>query len=885
VNWRRRSEQAERELDEELQAHLDLEVEQNIERGMPPEDARLAARRKLGNLTVVKEASREAREPVQLDRLLQDVRFGVRMLLKSPGFSAVAILSLALGVGAVTAIFSFVNAILLRPLPFREPDRLVVIWLNNPRMASSVEQLQVSDALYQDWRDHSRSFDGLASFGVFTSHLTKLGPPEYVTAAALSASTLPILGVRPILGRNFRREEEPPGQDDVILLSYDFWNRQYGGRRDILGKGIMVDNQLCTIIGVTPPGFQFPVGSVLGGERIDFFQPMPASPQATRFAMQLNRPVLGRLKPGVGIDQARRELTARTLELARRYFPPERKEGWSAVVLPLHEQTVRYFRPALLMLLGSAAFVLLIACVNVANLLVGRAARRRHEIALRVALGAGRLRIVRQVLTESVLLALCGGAVGAALAAAGLKGLIALAPVWVPRLAEASLDPRVLGVTLAMTILTGLLFGLAPALEALRSHPGDALKCASARFAPDSAQRRVQRILVAAEIGLSVMLVSGANVTLRSFIGLMNAPTGFRADKLLTMQIPMQASKYGDEPRRLAFIGKLLAKCTNLPGVESAAITDQLPMRSHNESTYLPEEQTAGRDPITAQTGGVTPAYFRSMGIRMESGRPFTEDDRASGPLVGIVSRTAARMFWPGLANPIGRRFKRDSAGAGSLWMTVVGVVDDVRLRGLDEKPFPQIYLPYEQYHQDSFAGQMFLELAVRFSFDPAPMTAAVRAQIRGIDEDQPVTRVKLMKEAVEESAAAPKFQTLVCGLFAAIALPLAGVGVYGVLSYSVEQRRHEIGVRVALGAGRRQTLQLILGDGMMLAVFGSLAGLGAALAITPTLRSYLYGVQGMDAIACCTAALVLLVVAALSAYVPARRAARVDPVITLRHE
>ncbi len=885
MNWRRRREQAEREFDEELQAHLELEVEQNIESGMAPEEARLAARRKLGNLAVVKEVSREARELVQLDRFLQDVRYGVRMLLKSPGFSAASILSLALGVGAVTAIFSFVNAVLLRPLPFREPDRLVVIWLNNPRMGYSLEQLQVSDALYQDWRDHSRSFEGLASFGVFTSHLTKLGPPEYVTAAALSASTLPILGVHPILGRNFRREEEPPGRDDVILLSYDFWNRQYGGRRDILGKSIMVDNQLCTIIGVMPPGFQFPMGSVQGGERIDFFQPMPASPEATSFAMQLNRPVLGRLKPGVGIDQARLELTARTVELARRYFPPERKEGWSAVVVPLHEQTVRYIRPALSMLLGSAAFVLLIACVNVANLLVGRAAQRRHEIAMRVALGAGRLRIVRQVLTESVLLALCGGAVGAALAAAGLKGLIALAPAWVPRLAETSVAPRVLGVALLMTVLTGMLFGLAPALEALRTHPGDALKSAGARLAPGLSLRRVQRALVAAEIGLSVMLVSGANVTLRSFVGLMNVPTGFRADNLLTMQIPMQASRYGDEPQRLAFIRKLLARCANLPGVESAAITDQLPMRSHNETTYLPEGQAGRPEPFTAQTGGVTPAYFHSMGISMKNGRPFTEDDRSSGPLVGIVSETAARIFWPGLANPIGRRFKLDSPGAGGQWIAVIGVADDVRMRGLDEKPFPQVYLPYEQYHQESFAGQMFLNLAVRCSLDPAPMTAAVRAQIRAIDEDQPVTRVKLMKEMVDESAAGPKFQTLVCGLFAAIALALAGVGVYGVLSYSVEQRRHEIGIRVALGSGRRQTLQLILGDGIMLAILGSLAGLGAALAITPMLQSHLYGIQGMDMIACGGAALVLLAVALLSSYVPARRATRVDPVITLRQE
>jgi putative ABC transport system permease protein len=886
MTWKRRSsDDADRDLQEELQAHLELENERNIERGMPAEEARYAARRKLGNLTRVQEVSRDARNPLGVDRLVQDVRYGLRLLLRNPGFSAVAILSLALGIGAVTAIFSFVNAVLLRPMPFREPERLVMIWLRNARMASSLTDLPVSDALYQEWREHGRSFESLSSFGIFTSHLTRLGEAQYVTAVAFSASTLPMLGVEPMLGRNFRREEESPGHDDVILLGYDFWNRQYNGQRSVVGKSVMVDNQLCTIIGVMPAGFQFPMDSIWAGEHIDFFQPMPASPAATTFAMELNRPVLGRLRPGASTEQARHELTALTEGMARRYFPPERHEGWSAVVRPIAEQSGARFRPALYSLLGTASFVLLIACANVANLLLARGARRQGEIALRVALGAGRLRILRQLLTESMVVALCGGALGAAIAAAGLKGLVALAPNWIPRIGGAGVDPRVLGVALGAAAITGLLFGPAPSLECLRWRPNEALRSGGERNAAGCGRRRIRRVLVVAEIGLAVMLLAGANVTLRSFLKLIHAETGFRAENLLTMQIPMQASKYGELRPRLGFIRELLRKCATLPGVAAAAITDQLPMRSHNEKPYITEGHSKGAEAVTAEASGVTPEYFRATGIRLRRGRHFTDEDRGLELPVAIVSETAARRMWPESPDAIGKRFKEGLSASDAPWITVVGVVDDARLRTLDEGPFPQVYLPYEQYHHEFFAGQVFLNLAVRFSFDPAPTTAAVRAQVRDLDKDQPVARVKLMTEMVQNAAALPKFQALVTCLFAGIALSLAAVGVYGVLAYSVAQRRFEIGVRVALGAGRPEIVGLVLREGMGLALLGCLTGAGGAVAISPFLANHLYGIQGMDPVACCGAAVVLLVVALLSSYVPARRAARVDPITTLRHE
>ena len=870
------------DLEAELQAHLEIEIDRNLAAGMTQEEAIFAARRKLGNTTLVREICREARRFAPFDRLVHDVRYGLRLLVKDPGFTAVVVLSLALGIGATTAIFSFVNAVLLRPLPFREPDRLVILSLRNPGMQASLSDIRVSDALYQHWRDHAQSFEQIAGFGIFTSNLTGQGRPEYATAAAISASLLPMIGINPLHGRNFRREEEPPGRDAVILLSHEFWTRRFAADLSMVGKTISVDGQLCTIIGIMPPGFQFPMGSYEAGARIDFWQPMPADPAATRYAFELNRPIIARLRPGLSPEQAASEVTSLTTDFARRYFPAEWKEGWSANVIPFQKHTGGAFRRALLMLLGASALLLLTACANVANLLLARSARRRDEIALRVALGAGRIRIVRQLLTESLIVATAGGALGVLLAAVALKSLVALAPEGGPRLDQASLDARVLLVSLAVSILTGVIFGLAPALESAPADPAQALRAGGGRAVLCGGRKTLRRFLVAAEIGIVVVLMAGSNMMLTSYVRLVSANLGFQPENLLVLQLPMPAPKYGDPNKRRPFLRELKRNCASLPGVEAVSVSDQTPMRSHNDIGY--KFETRPTETRLAATSGVDPGYFRTMGIARCDGREFSDFDREGSAPVVIVNKAAALGFWPQLDSPVGQRLRRSDEN-GAPWLTVAGVVDDVRLLRIEEKPFPQVYIPYAQYRHEPFANQVFVHLGVRSASDPARLRRAIEQEIWKLDADQPVTQVQRMTEMVRWSASGPRFQTLVLGLFAGMALLLAGVGVYGVMSFAVAQRAHEIGVRMALGAGYSQTMRLILGDGMRLAGAGAVAGMVAAIALAPLVRQRLYGVEGVSLAPLACAAATLIAVACVAAYLPARRATRLDPISTLRHE
>ncbi|MGE5644430.1 MAG: ADOP family duplicated permease [Acidobacteriota bacterium] len=864
----------ERDLDDEIRAHLDIETDLNIAGGMTPEDARLAALKKFGSVALAKEASREARGYPAFDRLRQDVRYAFRIFRRTPGFTAAAVLSLALGIGAATCIFSVVNAILLRPLPYADPSRLVTLALTNTKLKLPFDEFPLSAPAIQAWREASSLEEIAASQPGNAFNLTGWGEPERLRGARATANLFATLGVRPALGRTFTAEEDRPGNDNVAVIGDTLWKRRFGGNPSVLGRRILLDGRPFTIIGVMPPGFQYPATGETSDvfkrtERTDIWKPMAFSPGELSDPGNFSFMPVARVKRGVGVEQAREELAVigeRLLQQA----PRELGTGWAVVVKPLASQVAASVRPAVLMLFGAVGFLLLIACVNVANLLLARAARRRDEMAVRMALGAGRLRIVRQLLSESLLLALGGCALGVAFAAAGIRLFVSLAPAGIPRLDEVSIDASVLAFSLAVSIVTGILFGLAPALESARP--------VNSRTGFGGRGRRTRQALVVAEVALSLVMVAGAALLAKSFALLTSVPPGFHAESIVTMKVPLTGAKYENIERRVRFIRELLANCGTLPGVKSAGIIDVLPLQGENNISDVTVEGYARDDASKvpfADFRGVSPGYFSAMGIPLVAGRNVTSWEPAP---VAVVSRTAARKFWPDVPNPVGKRFHRGHE-AEIPFVTVIGVVEDVRSSGLDMPTRPQVYQPYEHF------GSMDTNVAVRSSGDPALLIPALRNAVWKLDKDQPVTNVRLMKEIVAESVSGRKFQMLLVSVFAVLALALAVVGIYGVVAYSAAQRTHEIGLRMALGAQRGDALALVLREGMGLALAGAVLGLAAALAITPVLRGFLYGVKAADPGVFAVAAGILLAAALAACYLPARRAAKTEPMAALRYE
>ena len=851
----------ERELAAEMQAHLEMQTEDNLTHGLSPEEARRQALLKFGGVESAKESYRDQRGLPQLEALVQDTQYAFRAMRKSPGFAATAVLSLGLGIAATTAIFSIVYSTLLRPLPYGDPGRLVAVSLDGA----------VTAPLFESFRHDARSLQQAALFVNVSLNLAGRGEPERVPAARVSANLFNLLAAKPRLGRTFTAEEDQQGRDAVVVIGDGLWKRRFGGDPRVLGRKVIVNGVPQTIVGIMPPGFQFPDGPELPS----FVGPFPPAEMWRPMALVdwertckgcFNFGMIARLRPGVPPAAARAELLA----ILERVIPETRNGATEPdlTVRTLRDAISSQSRTPIFILFGAVAVALLIACVNVANLLVARGLRRRPEIAMRISLGAARARIVRQLLTESLVLAVCSAALAIPLAAVGIQALIAIAPPGVPGIAAATLDARVLAFALGLALLTTLLFGTAPALATAHRDPVDALKSGGRSSAGTSSSLR--SALIVAEFALSLVLVVAASLLAKSFVTVARTPLGFHAERVLTMRLSLPDTKYNDR-RRAAFIDQLTANCAALPGVLSSAAVSTLPLTGESEGWGLATEDRPDRW-VDSRARAITPEYFGTLGIRLRSGRVFTANDRGD-PRVVIVSATAAKRLWPGVANPIGRRFKTKPP------MTVVGVVDDTRASGMDAEVRPYLYVPFWQFSPEEFA------LAVRSAADPAALTAAVKSEIWRLDKDQPITHVAVMRQLVADSIAPRRFQAVLMGLFAGFALLLASVGIYGVVAYSVAQRTHEIGIRMALGASRADILAGVLFRAVALALTGAALGLAAAYELTPLLRSLLYGVSAIEPSVFAASALLLVAVAALAGLIPALRAARVDPMVCLRHE
>jgi putative ABC transport system permease protein len=864
---------AEAELEEEIRTHLELETEQNIESGMSPEEARYAALRAFGNVTRSKEDSRTMWGLRWTETLWQDVRFGMRTLVKNPGFTAVAVIALALGIGANSAIFSVVNTVLLRPLLYQDPERLVMVWEKGAADVFPINS--VSAANFLDWRDQNEVFEGMAIINHASFNLTGAGEPERINGRRFSANLFRLLGVEPQLGRAFLPEEDAPGAGRVVMLSHGLWQRRFGSDPSIIGKSLTLNGQSYTVVGVMPPHFQFP------SPRDELWVPIAFSPQAAANRGNNSYEVVGRMKAGVTLEQAQAEMNTIAARLQQQY--PDVVKSSATVVVSLHEQVVGDIKPALLVLLGAVGFVLLVACANVANLLLARAAVRRKEIALRVALGAGRLRLIRQFLTESVLLAVLGGIAGLLLSFWGVNLLKAFIPENISEVQAIAVDANVLGFTLFVSLLTGLIFGLVPATQASNLDLNEMLKEGGRDSSSGRSGNRVRSLLVIAEVAVSLVLLIGAGLLINSFLRLRNLDPGFRAGNLLTMSVVLPQQKYPDHARRSAFFSELTSRVEALPGVRSAAVINWIPLILQGDTLGISVEGQPdpgpGRRPDMV-TRVVSPKYFSTMGIPLLQGRQFDErQDRADSAPVAVVSETTARRLWPG-QDPLGKRVKPGGPDSPSPWMEVVGVVKDVRQFELTAEPRLQMYLPYVQFQ--SFVPR---QLVIKTDGEPSGLAAAVRRTVWEVDKDQPVSDIRTMEDVFSTSIARQRFSTLLLGVFAAVALVLAAVGIYGVMSYSVAQRAREIGIRIALGAQTGNVLRLMVSQGLKLASAGVLLGLAGSLLLTKLMSSMLFGVSATDPATLVTISLVLVVVALLASYIPARRAARTNPLDALRHQ
>jgi putative ABC transport system permease protein len=814
-----------------------------------------------------------------METLLKDLRYGIRMLLKKPAFTAVAVIALALGVGANTAIFSVVNAVLIKPLPFKDPDRLMMVWEENSKLGFPKDT--PAPANFVDWREQNEVFEDMAAIADQTFNLTGIDEPEKLEGQRVSASFFPMLGVAPALGRAFLPEEDRPQAERVVIMTHGLWQRRFGSDPGIIGKPLSLNGQSYTVVGVLPKSFQFPDPFQTSTEEITLFVPIAFSSEEAGSRGGHYLLVYARAKPGVTVKQAQDNMNVIAARLQQQY--PGTNTSVGAVVISLHEQIVGNIRPALLILLGAVGFVLLIACANVANLLLARAATRQKETAIRTALGATRGRLIAQLLTESILLAALGGAVGLLLAVIGMKLLVALMPATLSQAKNVDIDAKVLGFTLLVSLLTGVVFGLAPALQASRPDLNESLK-EGGKGTPGVARARVRSLLVISEVALALILLIGAGLLIKSFMRLRNVDAGFNSENLLTMKVVLPRLKYPDHARRTAFFDQLLERIGSLPGVQSAGVITNLPLtfKGNNNGIAIEGRPEPPPDEVPIViTRVISPEYFRTMKIPLLAGRQFSPQDRRDTTGVVIVSESTARQFWPG-EDALGKRIKMGGFNSEAPWLSVVGIVRDVRQFELDIDPKPQVYFPYTQVPYAYMAPR---DLVVRTAVDPLSLAAAVRSEVWAIDKEQPVSNISTMEQILYASVAQQRFNMLLFAIFAVVALVLAAVGIYGVISYSVTQRTHEIGVRMALGASSGDVMRLVVGQGFKLVSVGVAIGLAAAFVLTRFMQSMLFGVGATDPITFAAISAVLVAVAMLASYVPARRATKVDPMIALRYE
>jgi putative ABC transport system permease protein len=864
-----RKQQIERDLDEELRAYVENAAEQKMRAGMSRESAFREARVEIGSMEGLKEDVREVGWEAALESFAQDIRYGVRMLRKNPAFTGVAVLALALGIGANTAMFSVIEAVLLRPLPYSNADSLV-------RVASTWERGGVMTTFsssppdFFDWRDQNRSFASMFAYYTSENALTGRGEAKRVRAVSATAEMFSTLEARPALGRGFLPDENRKGANHVVVLSHAWWQAEFGGAADALNKTIELDSEPYTIIGVMPAEFQFPLTGSDAYVPIGFDEKV----MTQRGAHYLR--VLGRLKSGISLAQANEDLAGIMAELRRLY--PDKDSKWGIHADRWSSALVEEIRPALLVLLGAVGLVMLIACANISNLLLARAAARHREMAMRRALGAGRLRLVRQMLTEGLLLALLAGTASLLLAHWALLSIVSLGPKDIPRLASVGLNTPVLGFTLAVSLASALLFGLIPAL---RSSAQEASGLVKSSTSSSREAGRARNALLIGEVALSMMLLAGAGLLIRSFIGLRSLNPGFDPHGVVTLNIGVPDAHYKNSAALQSYWDAVLAQLRALPGVTSVALVNDLPMSGDDfSSSFRVEGQSVPeKDEPSAELRAATPDYFQTMAIPLKVGRMFTDADRLGGARVLLISETAARMFFPG-GDAIGQRLRFGARGGYEENKgEIVGIVGDVRHFGVDASPPPMFYLPLAQAGLDGAAA------VIRTAGLPGALGPSARKLAQSIDRDALVGEPIALETMVAGSLGQRRFYMMLLGAFAVLALVLAAVGLYGVISYSVAQRTQEIGIRVALGAARNEVLSMIMREGLGFAAIGLVIGQVMAIILSRALKGLLVGVSTTDPLTLVVAAVVLLIVAVLACYVPARRATRVDPMVALRFD
>jgi putative ABC transport system permease protein len=861
--------QGERDLDEELRAYVESAAEQKMRTGMSREDAWRAARVEMGSLEGLKEDVREVGGEVTLESFAQDVRYGVRMLRRNPGFTSIAVLALALGIGANTAMFSVIEAVLLRPLPYNDTKELV-------RVASTWERDGVT-ATYSssppdffDWRDQSRSFASMFAYQIGENALTGRGEAKRVRTVMTTAEMFATLQVRPVLGRGFLAEENRKSANHVVVLSHSLWQAEFGGAADALDKTIELDSEPYTIIGVMPAGFQFPLTGSDAYMPIGFDEKV----MTQRGAHYLH--VLGRLRSGVSVAQANEDLGGIMAELRRLY--PDKDGKWGVHADRWSSALVAEIRPALQVLLGAVGLVMLIACANISNLLLARAAARRRELAMRRALGAGRLRLVRQMLTEGLLLALLAGGASLLLAHWALLSIVSFGPRDIPRIDNVGLNTAVLAFTLAISVLSALLFGLIPALRSASPEASALVK--SAAWSSREAGRARNALLIA-EVALSMMLLAGAGLLIRSFIGLRSLSPGFDPNGVLTLNVSVPDAHYKNSSALQSYWDEVLIQVRGWPGVTSVGLVNELPMSGDDfSSSFRVEGRTVPeKDEPSAELRAATPDYFRTLAIPLKGGRMFTDADRLGGRRVLLISQTAARMFFPG-GDAIGQNLRFGARGGYEENKgEIVGIVGDVHYFGVDAPVPPMFYVSLAQ------AGLDGASVVIRTAGSPAALGPSARKVIQRIDRDALVSEAMPMETLVSGALGQRRFYMMLLGAFAALALVLAAVGLYGVISYSVTQRTQEIGIRMALGAARKEVLAMVMRQGLRFAAVGLAVGLVLSMILSRALKSLLVGVSTTDPLTLVVTAAVLLLVTVLACYLPARRAMRVDPMVALRFE
>jgi putative ABC transport system permease protein len=872
-----RKSEMERELDEELRYHIERQTEQNLRTGMSVEEARSAARRCFGGVEQAKEQSRDARGVRWLEDILQDLRYGLRTLLKSPNYTLIAAITLALGIGANTAIFSVVNGVLLRPLPYKDPQQLVMVFA--PKRLD--QEFLISSGGFIVLRDQNQVFEQVAAFlpMLDSSNITGDGDPEFLGGQSVSANLFTLLGVEARYGRFFLPEEEKPGANRVVVLSHRLWQRRFGSDQKIIGRTISLNHEPVTVVGVAPPGFQFPREMPNGWlpREIDIYIPLALTPEQMNNRRPQVLPVIARLKSQVSIEQAQAEMAGVAARLKRQY--PDTNRDDSIRLAPFHQQVVGRVMLALLVLLGAVGFVLLIACANVANLLLARAAGRRKEMAVRAALGASRWRVIRQLLTENALLAMSSGALALLLAFWGVGLLKTIIPENLPRADEIGIDGSVFGFTLLISLGSGILFGLVPAFHASRVNLSDALK-EGGRSSGGSGHNHLRNLLVVSEVALALALLIGAGLMLRSFIRLMSVDPGLDPQNVLTVDIRLSRNKYS-RPQQAVFFQQLLERLRAVPGVRAAGAVYPMPLSGMEENVGFDLEgqpPPAHGEQRTAGPRGVSPGYFKAQGIQLLEGRVFTESDGGDTPPVVVINEAMARRCWPNQVL-IGRRISFDSRNGQPVWRQIVGVVKSVRHMALDEEPRPEIYIPFTQY------PLAFMTLVARTDGAPLSFVAAVRSQVQAVDKDQPISNIRTMEERLAGTVSQRRFNLILLAIFAGLALSLAAIGIYGVMSYLVTERTHEIGVRMALGAQTRDVLRLVIRQGMTLALTGVVIGLITALGLTRLINNLLFGVSTTDPVTFSVIPLLMALMALLACYLPARRATKVDPLVALKYE